>query len=161
MQSMLTKLIIVLIALVGWVVYSRMDQIKDFLGMVQESVPQVVEQTLEPDKPTPATTTVYKWQDASGEWHITSTPPDKATAIETKTYAHDVNVVPAVKPGVQEAPSLFSRSTESRNPSPSSDPLKALASEEGRNLSNLKRGLKQLQDMNREEDIDSTLKRAQ
>ena len=68
-------------------------------------------------------------------------------------------MVPAVKAKPDEAPSLYSRSGSSPSNAPSSDPLKALASEDGRNLSNLKRGLKQLQDTNREEDIDETLKR--
>ena len=158
MQSLLTKLIILLIAVIGYVVYSKMDQIKAMLGEAEQAMPEIaIPSVAEPEKP--ATTTVYKWQDASGEWHITSTPPPKGATVEAKTYAHDANVVPAVKAKKPESEtSLFSTSSGISS-SAGSAGLKALATEDGQNLGNLKRGLQQLQDVNREEDLDSKLDR--
>lgn len=159
MKSLLTKLIILLIAVIGWVVYSKMDQIKAMIGDAQDAVPEIaIPNITEPEKP--ETTTVYKWQDSSGEWHITSTPPPDGASVEAKTYVHDANVVPAVKAKKAESePSLFSGSGPSSASTKSGDGLKALATEEGRNVSNLKRGLQQLRNTDREEEIDSTLNR--
>ncbi len=40
------------------------------------------------------TTTVYKWQDAKGGWHITNQPPPSGVSYSIEKYAHDTNVVP-------------------------------------------------------------------
>ncbi len=45
------------------------------------------------------TTTVYKWQDAKGGWHITNKPPAAGTKYQVDHYSHDTNVLP---PLVQE-----------------------------------------------------------
>ncbi len=39
-------------------------------------------------------TTVYKWQDKDGTWHITSTPPPKGTPYTEQQYLSDTNVLP-------------------------------------------------------------------
>ncbi len=40
------------------------------------------------------TTTIYKWQDASGRWHVSDQPPPAGTKYETEGYARDTNVLP-------------------------------------------------------------------
>lgn len=42
-------------------------------------------------------TKVYKWQDESGEWHFSNTPPPKDVESQSKVYKSDENVVPAPK----------------------------------------------------------------
>ena len=40
------------------------------------------------------TTTVYKWQDASGDWHISDQPPPAGTEYKVEGYTRDTNVLP-------------------------------------------------------------------
>lgn len=40
------------------------------------------------------TTTVYKWQDASGEWHISDRKPADGVDYRKEEYTRDVNVLP-------------------------------------------------------------------
>lgn len=40
------------------------------------------------------TTTVYKWQDASGAWHVSDEPPPTDTDYQAEEYNRDVNVLP-------------------------------------------------------------------
>ena len=40
------------------------------------------------------TTTVYKWQDASGSWHVSDQPPPAGIEYQTEGYARDTNVLP-------------------------------------------------------------------
>lgn len=42
-------------------------------------------------------TRVYKWQDETGEWHFSNTPPPKDVDSQSKVYKSDDNVVPAPK----------------------------------------------------------------
>lgn len=42
-------------------------------------------------------TKVYKWQDETGEWHFSNTPPPKDVKSQSKIYRSDDNVVPAPK----------------------------------------------------------------
>lgn len=48
---------------------------------------------------TPTSTTVYKWQDEQGVWHVTDTPPPAGTRYQEQQYLHDSNVLP--KPGAE------------------------------------------------------------
>lgn len=43
-----------------------------------------------------SSTTLYKWQDASGRWHVEDSPPPAGVAFEVLDYRHDANVMPAV-----------------------------------------------------------------
>ena len=43
--------------------------------------------------------TVYKWQDEKGVWHVTDTPPPEGTRYQKQEYLHDTNVLP--KPGAE------------------------------------------------------------
>jgi hypothetical protein len=40
------------------------------------------------------TTTVYKWQDASGAWQVSDQPPPPGTEYQVEKYTHDTNVLP-------------------------------------------------------------------
>ncbi len=40
------------------------------------------------------TTTLYKWQDQQGHWHVGDTPPEDLS-YELTEYRHDVNVLPS------------------------------------------------------------------
>lgn len=40
------------------------------------------------------TTTVYKWQDVSGAWHVGDAPPPPGIDYEAQTYTRDSNVLP-------------------------------------------------------------------
>lgn len=42
-----------------------------------------------------SSTTLYKWQDANGRWHVEDSPPPTGVAFEVLDYRHDANVVPA------------------------------------------------------------------
>ena len=47
------------------------------------------------DLVTPETTTVYKWQDANGQWQVSNQPPPGNTPYETLDYHRDANIMPA------------------------------------------------------------------
>jgi len=40
------------------------------------------------------TTTVYKWQDASGAWQVSDQPPPSGTEYKVEKYTRDTNVLP-------------------------------------------------------------------
>ena len=46
------------------------------------------------------TTTVYKWQDASGAWHVSDQPPQAGIEYKVESYTRDTNVLP-VPPKLQ------------------------------------------------------------
>ena len=39
-------------------------------------------------------TTVYRWQDADGGWHVSDQPPPPGTSFEAERYTRDTNVLP-------------------------------------------------------------------
>ncbi len=41
------------------------------------------------------TTTVYKWQDKHGAWHVTNSPPPAGTPFQKQEYLSDTNILPA------------------------------------------------------------------
>ncbi|KPK54451.1 MAG: hypothetical protein AMS22_05900 [Thiotrichales bacterium SG8_50] len=45
-----------------------------------------------------SSTTLYKWQDSSGRWHVEDTPPAPGIPFEVLDYRHDANVMPAPQP---------------------------------------------------------------
>ena len=40
------------------------------------------------------TTTIYKWQDASGAWQVSDRPPPAGTEYQVEKYTRDMNVLP-------------------------------------------------------------------
>jgi len=49
-----------------------------------------------PLEPEPAVTTLYKWQDSTGEWQISDTPPAGGIDYEIMKFRSDTNVMPLV-----------------------------------------------------------------
>jgi hypothetical protein len=60
--------------------------------------PEVIRPLLQstPIELPPAETTLYKWRDATGQWQVSDTPPEKGIKYEILHYRGDINVVPAV-----------------------------------------------------------------
>ena len=56
-------------------------------------------------------TQVYKWLDASGEWHFSNTPPPAGIKGSVETYRNDVNITQAVQPPVVIAPEPEKKAT--------------------------------------------------
>ena len=48
-------------------------------------------------------TTVYKWQDKSGEWHFSNQPPPAGTSSSVKKYRSDTNITQAPPPSPAES----------------------------------------------------------
>lgn len=47
-----------------------------------------------PLAPAPTVTHLYKWQDETGAWHVTDTPPPSGTRYERLELHSDTNVMP-------------------------------------------------------------------
>ncbi|NIR30059.1 MAG: DUF4124 domain-containing protein [Gammaproteobacteria bacterium] len=45
----------------------------------------------------PASTYLYKWRDARGEWHVSGEPPPAGTPYDRLEYREDTNVLPRPK----------------------------------------------------------------
>ncbi len=83
MGKLLVKMILVLIALVSWVVYTKMDTIKQYINEF-ETPSMSAGFSLSPTLIKPVE--VYKWQDTQGEWHFSSKKPQGVPDPELKTY---------------------------------------------------------------------------
>ena len=46
---------------------------------------------------TDQSSTVYKWQDKNGVWHVTDEPPPPGTPYQKQEYLNNTNVLPAPK----------------------------------------------------------------
>jgi hypothetical protein len=46
---------------------------------------------------------VYKWKDAQGEWHFSSTPPPQGVEYTVKGYDPNTNLIQSVKPNLEES----------------------------------------------------------
>lgn len=86
MKSVLIKLIIVTIALIGWVIYTRMDQIKDALDFDLDTS-ELVSKLPTTSSPAPTQTTIYKWRDDQGVWHMSNAPPADARNVQIHNYS--------------------------------------------------------------------------
>lgn len=86
MKSVLIKLIIVTIALIGWVIYTRMDQIKEALDFDLDTS-ELVANIAPASSPSPTETTIYKWQDDKGDWHMSNSPPVDARNVQIHNYS--------------------------------------------------------------------------
>lgn len=91
MKSLLVKLVIVLVALVGWMLYDNRQAITSFsLAGLKNSVSTKLPVRLESKG---GATTVYKWQDQSGKWHFSDTQPQEAKTVVTTKIRSDQNVI--------------------------------------------------------------------
>jgi len=118
MKPLFFKLVIVLIALAGWIAYDHRQAIMNFsLSDVKKLVPESLPKNIG-DKG--GTTTVYKWQDSSGKWHFGDTRPKDVDAVSVKKISSDVNVMlshPVEKPGVPRNKVRTESQSGSRSPS--------------------------------------------
>jgi hypothetical protein len=78
-------------------VLGPLDKTLSTLRGLFSSAPAITDSHNEKSLP-PAGTTVYKWQDAEGNWQFSNTPPPPGVASSTTTYNPDTNVTKAVKP---------------------------------------------------------------
>lgn len=62
--------------------------------------PGLLEEFREVTGTAPESTTVYKWKDADGVWHVTDEPPPPGVEYQEQEYLHDANIMPA--PGADE-----------------------------------------------------------
>ncbi len=56
----------------------------------------LIDTSLLPEAAKVPATTLYKWQDKQGRWHVGDTPPE-GLPYETVEYRHDVNVLPSIQ----------------------------------------------------------------
>lgn len=83
---MMKKALLIFIAIlagVAWYLYSEPEK-RDWIKQKTKAL-----------TPGPQTTTLYKWQDANGQWQVSNTPPPEGTPHETLKYRDDVNLIPS------------------------------------------------------------------
>lgn len=56
--------------------------------------PELFERVRDLSGTAPTSSTVYKWQDDQGVWHVTDTPPPAGVRYQEQQYLHDTNVLP-------------------------------------------------------------------
>lgn len=89
---------LILIIAAGGAAYANWEQIRSlFEPYISRVIPQ---QILPGGKPEVTITTFYKWQDAVGEWHFTTTPPKDGINYQVLKFRSDENVLPPV-PGTE------------------------------------------------------------
>ena len=94
------KLGTLLIALIGIAVYLNWDTISSFVGNGAGNLlsKDILPRDILPANLDPNTTTVYKWQDEEGQWHVSNQRPSGVEAVEVKQIHTDQNVVPSQPP---------------------------------------------------------------
>lgn len=93
-KSMFFKLVFALIALVGWLIYDRWDDITYNIAKAQHNVVKTAKKAL-PKEDAPVVQT-YKWTDADGKVHYSNIKPADAGNVETKAVNTGQNVMPSV-----------------------------------------------------------------
>jgi len=91
----LSLLIILIIALVAGAFFLAPDNPDDGSPALLQGLSQIRNMTEGLGDAESKTTTVYKWQDADGEWHFSNTPPPQGVASQVQTYRADTNVIQA------------------------------------------------------------------
>ena len=114
MQSLFFKMGLVLVALVGWVVYDRWDNLSATTVASVSTVSTKVKSSLPTEPPTNVKTKVYKWQDAQGHWQFSNTPPKTQAKVATQTYNSNENVIPRLTP---EDIAIVTRKSNKEQPS--------------------------------------------
>ncbi len=98
----LSLLIVLIIVLVAGAFFLAPDSPNDGSPALLQGLSQIRDMTKGLGDDDSKTTTVYKWQDAGGEWHFSNTPPPKGVASQVQTYRADTNVIQA--PRQQQKP---------------------------------------------------------
>ncbi len=96
--------------MIGVAVYLNWGTISSFLGnragnlVSKDILPKdILPRGILPANLDPNTTTVYKWQDAEGNWHVSNQRPAGVEAVEIQQIHTDQNVVPAQPaPGAEQ-----------------------------------------------------------
>jgi len=104
------KLGVLLIAMIGVAVYLNWDTISNIVGNRAGSLlskdilsGDILPRDILPADLDPNTTTVYKWQDDEGSWHVSNQRPAGVEAVEIKQIRTDQNVVPSQPaPGAEQ-----------------------------------------------------------
>jgi hypothetical protein len=90
----LRLLIILIIVAVAAAVFYGLNPADDSQSPLLRGLAEIQSQHAAATPPKPATT-VYKWQDKSGQWHFSNQPPPPGTASSVKTYRADSNIMQA------------------------------------------------------------------
>ena len=98
----LSLLIVLIIVLVAGAFFLAPDNPDDDSPALLQGLSQIRSMTEGLGDAESNTTTVYKWQDADGEWHFSNTPPPQGIASQVQTYRTDTNVIQA--PRQQQKP---------------------------------------------------------
>ena len=98
----LSLLIVLIIVLVAGAFFLAPDNPDDGSPALLQGLSQIRSMTEGLGNAENKTTTVYKWQDADGEWHFSNTPPPQGVASQVQTYRADTNVIQA--PRQQQKP---------------------------------------------------------
>lgn len=104
LRNLLKRLLLVTLILVLAVAWWRYDDWKHVLGrsadVVNQSVKDVADMVpAEIDfgmgKNGQGKTTVYKWKDESGKWHVSNERPEGIPNVLVQEYSVDQNVIPS------------------------------------------------------------------
>lgn len=116
----LSLLIVLIIVLVAGAFFLAPDNPDDGSPALLQGLSQIRSMTERLGDEESHTTTVYKWQDADGEWHFSNTPPPQGVASQIQTYRADTNVIQA--PSQQQQKPIDATPPPSSAPSTEPDP---------------------------------------
>lgn len=120
MKSVFNKLVFLCVALAGWIIYDRWDNI---VSRVQQTVDKVTTSVKSPQDDKPVTTTVYKWKDADGNWQFSNSKPESVNNAEIQQFRSDANVLPAVKATTSKPSEKPSSSSDGEKPADRNDKI--------------------------------------
>jgi len=93
----LSLLIILIIVLIAGAFFLAPENPGDGNPALLQGLSQIRSLAEEAGEEEPKSATIYKWQDANGEWHFSNTPPPAGVASQVKTYRTDANVIQATR----------------------------------------------------------------
>ncbi len=114
----LSLLIVLIIVLVAGAFFLAPQNADDTGPALLQGLSQIRSMTETLDDTDSKTTTVYKWQDADGEWHFSNTPPPPGVASQVQTYRADTNVIQA--PQTPKAPATVAPKRQAAAEAPDS-----------------------------------------
>lgn len=98
MRSLFFKMGFLLVALIGWVIYDRWDNLSMTAATSASAISGKMKSSLPTEPPANVKTKVYKWQDAQGRWQFSNEPPKTQAKVSTQTYNSNENVIPRLTP---------------------------------------------------------------
>ncbi len=109
----LRLLIIFIIALIAGAYFFSPKNPDDDRSALSQGLSKIRSLSKDLDNTTHKTSTVYKWQDAEGEWHFSNTPPPAGIRREVQTYRTDSNLIQAPQHAKTAAPTANQSTPES------------------------------------------------